>query len=109
MNVAWSFAKVALVRRGFFEDLGGAAARLAPDFNPQNCSNAVWAFAAVAMGHPELLGATARRAEALAKELQAQDLANLSWAFAKRPRRTFVMLLESVQYNMWCMAYSHSL
>eukprot|EP00913_Durusdinium_trenchii_P002511 g2322.t1 len=40
VNVAWAFAKVLLVRRSFFEELGTCATQLAPDFNPQNCSNA---------------------------------------------------------------------
>ena len=33
--------QVLLVRRSFFEELGTCATQLAPDFNPQNCSNAV--------------------------------------------------------------------
>lgn len=36
--VCW---QVMVARRSFFEELGQCAAQLAPDFNPQNCSNAV--------------------------------------------------------------------
>lgn len=35
-----SQSQVLVVRRSFFEDLASCATHLAPDFNPQNCSNA---------------------------------------------------------------------
>lgn len=47
--------QVMVARRSFFEELGQCAAQLAPDFNPQNCSNAAWGLKVLDKWHVDLM------------------------------------------------------
>ena len=47
--------QVMVARRSFFEELGQCAAQLAPDFNPQNCSNAAWGLKVLDRWHFDLM------------------------------------------------------
>lgn len=81
-NLAWAFAKLAILHKPLFKALSKGGIAKMQQFPPQNVANLAWAFATLLVEDSPLMAAISSYSLQRRKEFETQHLAHVFWSFA---------------------------